>query len=221
MISKSQLACSLFAFLAAAPCLTAQTQGTVPTNEVIIAQMVQAQAQNRTYDRPYTMTRDYKLFGRESDIEFKSRVIAAITVVPPDFKKYTIEHNNGSGWGEKLVRTMLDSEVDLAKDFGSTDITPHNYDFIFVREDDLSGHRCYVLELLPKRSSKSLLRGTVWLDTNTYLPRRVEGEPAKSASWWLKNVRLILSYGSVGPMWLQTSLAAKANVRILGSSTVV
>ena len=123
--------------------------------------------------------------------------------------------------GEKLVRTMLDSEIDFAKDSSSTDITRNNYDFTFVREDDLSGQRCYVLELLPKRKSKDLLRGTIWVDSDTHLPRRVEGEPAKSPSWWLKDVQIVLLYGYVGPMWLQTSSEAKANVRILGPSTVV
>ena len=65
----------------------------VPNNEVIIAQMAQAQAENRTHFRSYIVTRDYKLFGQESHLEFKSRVIAEITVVPPDSKKYTIENS--------------------------------------------------------------------------------------------------------------------------------
>lgn len=196
-------------------------EGTVPTNEVIVAQMVQAQSENRTHVRPYIVTRDYRLFGRESDLQLKSRVIAAITVVPPDFKKYTIEEINGSGWGERLVRTMLDSEIDFARDSGSTDITPDNYDFLFVHEDNLSGQRCYVLQLHPKRNSKNLLRGTIWVDATTFLPHRVEGEPAKSPSWWLKDVRIVLHYGYLGPMWLQTSSKATADVRTLGPSTMV
>jgi hypothetical protein len=221
MISKTQLKCSLLACLAAVTYVPAQAQSTVPSNEVIFDQMVQAQAENRTHDRPYTVTRDYKLFGRESDLAFKSRVIAELTVVPPDSKKYTIEDSNGTGWGEKLVRTMLDREIAFAKDSGSTDITRDNYDFIFVREDDLSGQRCYVLQLRPKRNSKNLLRGTIWVDATTHLPRRVEGEPSESPSWWLKNVRIVILYSYVGPMWLQTSSEATGSVRILGPSTIV
>ena len=109
----------------------------------------------------------------------------------------------------------------FAKDSGATDITRDNYDFRLVREDEMEGQRCYVLELLPKRKSKDLLSGTIWVDANTYLPQRVEGEPAKNPSWWLKDVRIVLLYGYVGPMWLQTSSEATANVRVLGRSTVV
>lgn len=183
--------------------------------------MAQAQAGNQAHFRPYVVTRSYKLFGRENPLEFKSRVTAEITVVPPDFKKYAIENTDGSGWGEKVVRKMLDGEVAFAKDTGATNITRDNYDFLLLREDELRGHRCYVLELLPKRQSKELLRGTIWVDAATYLPYRVEGEPAKSPSWWVKDIHIVLVYGYAGPMWLQTSSEATADVRILGRSTMV
>lgn len=221
VIFKAQFACSVFIYLAVAATISAQVQSAPPTNEVIIAQMAQAQAENRTHFRPYIVTRDYKLFDGEDHNQAKSRVIAEITVVPPDSKKYTVENRNGSGLEEQVVRKMLDSEVAFAKDSGSTDITGNNYDFLFVREDELSGQRCYVLELLPKRKSKTLLRGIIWVDARTYLLHRVEGEPAKSPSWWLRDVRIVVLYGSVGEMWLQTSSEATANVRILGRSTMV
>ena len=52
MIFKAQFACSVFIYLAAAAMISAQAQSTVPTNEVIIAQIAQAQAENRTHFRP-------------------------------------------------------------------------------------------------------------------------------------------------------------------------
>ncbi|MGA3294230.1 MAG: outer membrane lipoprotein-sorting protein [Candidatus Acidiferrales bacterium] len=220
MISRAQCACSFFIYFAAAACVSAQTHSGVPTNESIVAQMAQAQAGNRTHVRPYIVTRDYKVFQGADHNQAKSLVTAEITVVPPDSKKYTIEKSNGSGLGEKIVRKMLDGEVDYAKNSRPSDITRENYDFQLVREDKLNGQRCYVLELLPKRRSKDLLRGTIWVDAMTYLPHRVEGEPAKSPSWWLRDVRIVLLYSYVGPMWLQTSSEATANVRILGRSTV-
>jgi hypothetical protein len=75
--------------------------------------------------------------------------------------------------------------------------------------------------LLPRRNEKSLLRGEVWVDANTYLLQRVEGQPAKSSSWWVRDIRIVLLYGDVDGMWLQTDLEATANVRILGPSAMV
>ena len=34
-------------------------------------------------------------------------------------------------------------------------------------------------------------------DANTYLLHRVEGEPAKPPSWWLREVRIVLLYSDV------------------------
>ena len=221
LISRAQLACSTAICLAAAACVPAQTTSSVQKSADIVAQMAHAQAESRQRDGPYIVTRDYRLFGHGSAVVPTSDVLVEITVVPPDSKKYIVENASGSGLGERVVRKMLDGEMAFAKDSDSTDITPENYDFLLIREDQLDGQHCYVLELLPKRKSKDLLRGTLWVDAKTYLPRRIEGEPAKSPSWWVRDVRIALTYGSVGPMWMQTSSVASADVRILGRSTLV
>ncbi len=182
--------------------------------------MAQARTENRAHLRPYIVTRDYELFGKERH-NAKSQVIADITFVPPDLKKYVIEQTNGTGLGEKIVRRMLESETEVAKDYRATDISPDNYDFRLVREEDVSGQNCYVLELLPRRNDKNLLRGSIWVDAHTYLLHRVDGGPAKPPSWWLKEVRIQLVYGAVGGMWLQTASEATAEVRILGQHTMV
>ncbi len=201
-------------------CASAQTESSVPTLETITARMAQARAENQARFRPYIVTRDYKLFGKDRQ-EAKSQVTADITFVPPDLKRYAIQHANGSGLGEKIVRSMLEGEVAVAKDSSSTNISQDNYDFRFVREEDVDGQRSYVLELLPRRKDKNLLRGDVWVDANTYLLHRAEGGVAKNPSWWLRSVRIVLLYGDVGGMWLQTASEATANVRILGQATVV
>src|SRR5206468_3467301 len=55
----------------------------------------------------------------------------------------------------------------------------------------------------------------------TYHPLKIEGEPAKSPSWWVKSVKLSLTFGPVGDMWLQTGTQAVANVRLLGQHTMI
>ena len=199
---------------------SAQTESTVPAVETIVTRMAQARAENRHRFRPYIVTRDYKLFGKERQ-KTKSQVIADVAFTPPDSKKYAIQQTSGVGLGEKIVRRMLESEVEVAKDFGSTDISPDNYDFRFIREEDISGQRSYVLELRPRRKDKNLIRGNIWVDARTYLLHRTEGEPAKRPSWWLRDVRMVFLYGDVGGMWLQTASEATATVRILGQYTMV
>ncbi|PYU14536.1 MAG: hypothetical protein DMG29_09445 [Acidobacteria bacterium] len=212
---------SLFLFLVGVvTCASAQTGSTVPTVETIIAHMAQARAENRARLRPYVVTRDYQLFGKERHTT-KSQVIADVTFVPPDLKKYSIQQANGTRLGEKLVRRMLESEAEVAKDYSSTDISPDNYDVRFLGEEDVSDQRCYLLELLPRRKDKHLLRGNIWVDASTYLLRRTEGEPAKTPSWWVRDIHIALLYGDAGGMWLQTSSEATANIRIFGRHTII
>ena len=210
----------LFLFLIAmAASVSAQTTSPVPGVETIVARMAQARVDNEARFRTYIVTRDYKLFGKERQIT-KSQVIADVTFVPPDSKKYAIQQTNGTGLGERIVRRMLASEAEITKDNASTDFSTSNYDFRFIREEEVSGRRCYVLELIPRRKDKNLLRGTIWVDANTYLLHRTEGELAKTPSWWLRDVRMEFLYADVGGMWLQTSLEATATVRILGPYTI-
>jgi hypothetical protein len=188
--------------------------------ETIIARMAQARAVNRVRLRPYSVTRNYKLFGNDVS-KAKSEVLADVAFIPPDSKKYTIKETSGSGVGQVLVRRMLAGEAEVQKDPRSTDLSADNYDFRFIREADVSGQHCYVLELLPRRKEPHLLRGDVWVDADTYLPRRFEGEFAKSPSFWVRDVSITFTYGDVSGMWLQIATEAAANVRILGRSTMV
>ena len=220
MAVGQQTTCLLFLYLVTvAACASAQTESTAPNVTTVVARMAQARAENRSRLRPYIVTRDYKLFGKGRS-QTKAQVIADVSFVPPNSKQYAIEQANGTGLGERIVRRMLESETEVAKDYRSTDFSPDNYDFRLVREEEVSEHHCYVIELLPKRKDENLLRGNIWVDATTYLLHRVDGRPAKSPSWWLRDVRIVLVYSNVEGMWLQTASESTAKVRILGQHTM-
>ena len=78
----------------------------------------------------------------------------------------------------------------------------------------------YVLGIVPKRKDKSLLRGQIWVDASTFRIRRIEGVPAKSPSFWLKNIHITLQFAQLGGMWVPVTFDAVATVRILGQYTL-
>jgi hypothetical protein len=210
----------LFLFLVGvAAWASAQTSATTaPTVETILARMAEARARNDIRLRPYTVTRDYELFGKETHTA-KSQVTAEIMFVPPSSKECVVRRVDGTGLGERVVRRMLKSEADIARGCSSTDFSAANYDFRLLREEEVSGRRCYVLQMIPKRRDKNLLTGSIWVDTDTYLIRRTEGEPSKSPSWWVTDIQVTLLYGDVSGMWLQTGLEATASARTGWSRT--
>jgi len=192
----------------------------VPSLETILARMSHAEIQNQTHRRPYSVTREYELFGQDRN-KARSQVIATITFLPPDSRNYSVRQAEGSAIGEMIVRRVLGREASIAKGMGSSGITPDNYNFRYVREEAASGHCRYVLQMLPRRKDKNLLRGTIWVDATTYLIHRVEGEPVKNPSWWVRDVHIVLIYADVGGMWLPTSSEYTARVRLLGPSMMV
>jgi outer membrane lipoprotein-sorting protein len=180
----------------------------------IIQRMEQALLQNRAHARPYSVTRDYVLYGNDAD-HVKGHIVAQVNFLPPNRKSYDIAESTG-GFQEKVVRRVLDHEVEVTRDPQDTWLTSRNYDFELVGEETLNGRRCYVLKTHPKRSDRDLMKANVWVDGDSYRILRIDGEPQKSPSFWVKDVHITLEFGDVSGMWLQTHTKAVARVRFAG-----
>ena len=205
--------------LAAGASIAARAESSASTLTQVLSRMAEARAQNQARLRSYVVTRTYTLYGKDEQHR-RTEVIADISFQPPGSKQYEIVRTEGSGVGERIVRRMLDGETKIVKDYAATDISPANYDFQLIGVDESLGVRCYLLSLTPKRTEKTLLRGNVWVDANTYLLRRIEAAPGKSPSWWLRDVELVFSYEDVEGLWLQTASQFTTNVRFFGRHTM-
>lgn len=177
-----------------------------------------AQQRNRVHEHALTVKRDYQLLDDEQTQ--KAQVIAHITYMPPDRKQYQIESSHG-GIGERVLKDVLKKEVQPPEDIDRQELSEENYEFQYVGTESIDGHQCYVLALNPRRSDKELLRGQVWVDQQTYNIRRLEGNPAKNPSWWIRDLHVLMSFASVDGMWLHTFTYAVANVRFKGRYEMV
>ena len=74
--------------------------------------------------------------------------------------------------------------------------------------------------LKPKRRESELILGEAWIDKHSFFVRQIEGEVAKTPSWWLRRVRVKLVFAEHDGTWLQTSMEAVADVRIVGPHTL-
>lgn len=203
-------------------CCSAVAQGnshaeTVPLKR-IVDDLEQTQAGVRS-PVPYQVVREYRLWGAK-DSRSDSEVVAEVDFRPPDSKDYRIEKSSGSGRGLQVVRRLLDHEIAAAIHQGRTSLTRENYDFSYGGEATLNGQLCYILGLRPKRNEADLITGQVWVDGHSFVVRQIEGELAKSPSWWLRKVRVKLTFSEMGGAWLQTGMEATADVRIVGRHTL-
>ena len=200
----------------------AVAQGNSYTPAVPLSRIVDAMEQSQAGARPavsYQIVREYRLSGSK-DSRSDSDIVAEVDFRPPAKKDYTIQKSSGSDRGLQVVRRLLDHEVAVAGNQGPTAFTKDNYDFSYISEALLEGHRCYVLGLKPKRKETDLIAGQLWVDDHSFVIRHIEGDLAKSPSWWLRRVSVKLNFSEVGGAWLQTEMEATADVRIAGTHTL-
>ena len=202
--------------IAASLALSAQTNSVNPSNtvEYVVQSMEKAQSGMRL---PNRVTSEYHL-GSPSSVAEDSKVVAQIDFGPPG--KYAVQRHWGSMRAEYVVRNVVQREVEItssAEKLRSTALNRRNYDFEYLGKSELNGHDCYLLQIIPKRKVPELIQGRAWVDGQSFLVRKIEGDLVKSPSWWVKSVHVKLEFSDFYGMWLQTSMDAVADVRCFGT----
>jgi hypothetical protein len=210
----------VFLFLQTTAVAADQVAATAPAPDLatLIQRLTQAELENRARARPYSLTREYKVFGADGERP-RTDVVATVNFLPPNMKSYDIAQSTG-GIGEKVIRHILDREIDAARDPTAMLITEQNYDFSFAGEDVVAGRPVYRLNITPKHPRKDLLKATIWVDKDSYRILRIEGDPVRSPSFWVRDIHLILEFGEVEGMWMQTEVHALARMRFGGEYQV-
>src|SRR5579872_525184 len=206
--------------------MVSSSQAPLPTAEIkspdlnlILQKMEDVEHKDFAQSKSYDVTREYNLF-HGAEAQPASEVVAQVTFVPPDVIRYKIMQTRGSSRGEQIVRYLLSLETGSAKQGHGSEISRANYNFVFLREENIGAIPEYVLGMIPKRKDKYLLRGQTWVDANTFHIRRVEGIPAKSPSFWIKGIYITLQLGRLGSLWVPISFDAVGAVRVLGQFTL-
>ena len=216
VISRRVLSFSLLA-LVAFTAVYCGAQSAAPLSlDRIVGAMEQRQADNHAAARPYSIVREYRLFGSDSAEQPESTVVARIQYLAPERTQYSILKTTGSSRGVGIVHRVLENESEIHKDPQTYGIAAANYDFALQGEQVVDGRRCYVLGLRPKRKDHRLIDGRAWVDAESFQVRLIQGEPAKSPSWWLKKVQVTMHYGDIGGVWAPLSTQAVVDVRWFG-----
>lgn len=132
---------------------------------------------------------------------------------------YAVTAEGGSGYiRAKVLRSLLDEEQRLIARGGSPAIaiTTDNYRFT---PEGVGDEGLAVVRMQPLRADRSLIAGRMFLNADGDLVR-VEGQLAKSPSFWVTRVRVVRSYRRVGGVLMPVALETAAQMRWLGSSSL-
>jgi len=181
----------------------------------IVQNMVAVQRRDAAQGRAYTVVRNYELWGHGPQAR-QAEVLTRVDFVPPDRKSFAILRQRGSGRGASVVRRLLEGEVESSASNGASEISERNYQFAYTGQELLDGRRCEVLRVEPRRQERNLLRGRVWVDASTYRLVRLEGEPARNPSWWVKATHVTINFAERDGRSLPVASTMAADVRLFG-----
>jgi len=160
-----------------------------------------------------------KTFTIVRDGQTKAEVVAALRFTAPDVKVFTVLESRGSDYlRTRVIARMMATEIELARDRSRARvaITSDNYEFGSVAEEG----DAFVIETLPRRQDEFLFKGRIWITKDGFHLKRVEGEPARSPSFWTRRIRFVSEYAPVNGVWMQVRALARVTVRWFGEYNV-
>ena len=189
----------------------------LPSVDEVIAKMVQRDQERRSAFQGYTSVRYYVLENTKHHKQASMTV--RMTQCKDGSKEFKIVTSSGwSGARKHVFPKLLEAEAEASRPGNPEDsrVTPQNYSFSMLRADEVDGRKAYVLDVVPKKQTKYLMRGTIWVDAEDFAIVRMEGEPAKNPSFWIKNVQFAHKYEKHGPFWLAAFDNSVSDARIFG-----
>lgn len=205
----------LFALTLPASELTVKT----PTAEEVVGRMMERDRERQAALDNYTARRRYIM---ENERHHKrAEMLVRMKCLKDGSKEFEIV--SSAGWGvarSHVFPGLLSAEADASQPASRerSRITPENYTFEMVGTAMVNERTAHVIAVTPKTSNKYLMKGRIWIDSEEYAIVRIEGQPAKNPSFWIKSVHFVHTYGKQGPVWLPLSDTSVTDVRILGTT---
>jgi hypothetical protein len=190
--------------------------------DTIVEKMTAANARRAAELRGFQGKRSYHLQyhgflgGRDASME----VLA--TYSAPNKREFTVISENGSHLLlNRVLLKLLDSERQAFENRKQFELSPANYKFELVdTEHEANGNTCYVLSVRPRKNNEFLYNGKIWVNANDFAVVRMEGQPAKSPSFWIRDTQIKSDWEKVGDFWFIAHNSSVSHIRMGGMATL-
>jgi len=203
----------------------AAIQGGAPpslTAPEILEHMMQADNERLAALAGYSGIRHYQFDNQKYNKHAEMTV--RMTCTRDGIKTFEVVEESGSRFVRNhIIRRMIEAEEESSQkgERKESRIIPDNYEFRLVGREVSDGRDSYVLEITPKKPTKFSIRGRIWVDAEDFAIARIEGQPGKNPSMWIRSVQVMQRYGRNGQFWLPALNHSVAQARIFGSTEVV
>jgi hypothetical protein len=218
----------LLFLLCAGPQLMAQTQerGTATslksaplTTQQVVKNLVGMNLQRAHALHAYQGTRTYRIEYRGLPSGRNAEMVVDVKFVAPGRKDFTIRSSTGSKMLiERVFKKLLEAERDSQTEEAQkrTALNSDNYDFKMLGYESTPSGSTYVLIVEPKTSEKYLYRGKIWVDAEDFAVVKLQAEPAKNPSFWIRNSEIEHAYTKINDFWLPAHNHTVTSIRLGG-----
>jgi len=168
-------------------------------------------------------TRVYRMQYRGFPSDRDAEMVVKMTYHAPSTKEFTVVSQSGSKFViDHVFKKLLEGELEAANEENrrNTALSTDNYDFTSAGYETTPEGAQYVLNLLPRTKNKFLYRGKIWVDAKDFAVVRIEGEPAKNPSFWIKKTEVKHRYVKVNDFWLPAENRTESVIRLGGKATL-
>jgi hypothetical protein len=167
----------------------------------------------------FSSTRIYRMQYHGFPSDRDAEMVVTFTYHAPQSKEFHVVSQTGSKFViEHVFKKLLEGEQEAANQENRehTALSRENYNFTSAGYESTPDGPQYVLNLLPKTKNKFLYRGKIWVDAKDFAVVRIEGEPARNPSFWIKKTEVRHRYIKVNDFWLPAENHTESVIRLGG-----
>lgn len=202
---------------------TTSGAGNPLTVSQLVDHMIAANAARAQALESYQGTRTYTLNFKGFPADLHAQMVVDMTYTAPNTKNFVVVSKSGPKWvQDQVMMRLLKTEKDAqqGKNRKNVDLNTENYNFSLLEYHPAADHCSYQVDVAPKTPSKYLYRGKIWINDREFAVCRIEAQPAKNPSFWIKSTTISHSYEKIGKFWLPRKNESVSTMRLGGRAAL-
>lgn len=182
----------------------------------VVDKLIEKNVERMDALQKYQNRRFYTLEYSGFPTSFHAEMVVDMIYDAPGTKQFKIISQSGPTWIiDRILKRLLDAEQEAQSEANRerVAINTGNYDFSGFQHLDAPDNCSYIVAVEPKIPSKLLFRGRIWVDSRDFAVCRIEAEPSKNPSFWIKKTNIHHSYLKIGDFWLPAENKSVSAIR--------
>lgn len=187
--------------------------------EQVAKRLQEKNAQRAAALGQFNGTRIYRMRYTGFPSERGAEMVVNVAYRAPNTKTFSVVSQSGSKFiQDRVFKKLLEGEQEAGNEDNrrNTALSSENYEFTSAGYEITPEGNQYVLNIVPRIRNKYLYRGKIWVDAKDFAVVRIEGEPARNPSFWIKKTEVRHRYVKVNDFWLPAENHTESVIRLGG-----